>query len=62
MECKDAIEDESTQSNLIKVEPYWNVKMNENVCIYLRKSIKVEPYWNVKRIEAFMEAVESELK
>ena len=24
--------------------------------------IKVEPYWNVKRIEAFMEAVESELK
>ena len=35
-------------SCVIKVEPYWNVKMGESVNPDGTLSIKVEPYWNVK--------------
>ena len=34
--------------NEIKVEPYWNVKIDEGTTGNLILSIKVEPYWNVK--------------
>ena len=37
------------QSNcLIKVEPYWNVKVHERFHGIQYYLIKVEPYWNVK--------------
>ena len=63
MECKE----QSAKAifpwrKAIKVEPYWNVKPKQTPPPAPADSIKVEPYWNVKRIEAFMEAVESELK
>ena len=34
---------------IIKVEPYWNVKIFAEAIEELKDLIKVEPYWNVKR-------------
>ena len=63
MECKAVFSTISGGERLrIKVEPYWNVKIDALMETKKKREIKVEPYWNVKRIEAFMEAVESELK
>ena len=33
---------------MIKVEPYWNVKLIHGQFSFSDSSIKVEPYWNVK--------------
>ncbi len=33
---------------VIKVEPYWNVKLFLLSFLFRLCSIKVEPYWNVK--------------
>ena len=35
----------------IKVEPYWNVKKEDNTGNEEFEEIKVEPYWNVKYVE-----------
>ena len=35
---------------MIKVEPYWNVKLIQGQFSFSDSSIKVEPYWNVKYI------------
>ena len=34
---------------MIKVEPYWNVKMLQGQMVDGIDTIKVEPYWNVKQ-------------
>ena len=41
-------EQDKTKQIIIKVEPYWNVKLGNNIFIGELLNIKVEPYWNVK--------------
>ena len=49
MDCKEETGwDVDTLTNMIKVEPYWNVKQIINKLKSLKLPIKVEPYWNVK--------------
>ena len=49
MECKEETGwDVDTLTNMIKVEPYWNVKSNTSLLAFIALIIKVEPYWNVK--------------
>ena len=51
MECKEETGwDVDTLTNMIKVEPYWNVKSNTSLLAFIALIIKVEPYWNVKPV------------
>ena len=34
-------------TNKIKVEPYWNVNLKNELTALNKSLIKVEPYWNV---------------
>ena len=48
MECKEYQLNYREIKNLIKVEPYWNVKSEMILNVDNDEKIKVEPYWNVK--------------
>ena len=57
MECKEETGwDVDTLTNMIKVEPYWNVKSNTSLLAFIALIIKVEPYWNVKLNKVLSEA------
>ena len=47
MECKLVLLSNLSASDLIKVEPYWNVNNKEAMELKITNFIKVEPYWNV---------------
>ena len=55
MECKDGYVEMANSGEMIKVEPYWNVKTNTELLQQKQRAIKVEPYWNVKKIKSVFE-------
>ena len=52
MECKVNLNADRQCCEPIKVEPYWNVKVERNCPFMTFALTKVEPYWNVKNGES----------
>ena len=51
-----------TEIDIIKVEPYWNVKCYKMNKSGIMQMIKVEPYWNVKVGYTFHDEVSERIK
>ena len=49
-------------TNKIKVEPYWNVNLKNELTALNKSLIKVEPYWNVNSYKLFKANVLKRLK
>ena len=62
MECKEYQLNYREIKNLIKVEPYWNVKSEMILNVDNDEKIKVEPYWNVKVGYTFHDEVSERIK
>ena len=62
MECKAPFKKLYIIYNIIKVEPYWNVKIKTGYKVKEEKRIKVEPYWNVKKIYTLIKGLIEDIK